>query len=117
VNRLKIVIVGFLYWLVFGVGTILTIIKQFFGIIKYAITGDEKERDWVTRTGQGLDGVCNADYFDGDPRETISSHTGRWVESGEPIPPKFKFVNWLTGLFQPNHAVRSIEEPFRGTPK
>lgn len=115
-DRLKVVILGLMFWTVFSVSAILTIFGQFCGIFKYLFTGSEEERVWVTKTGQGTDALANASWFDGDPRETISSHTGRWIESGQPLPFKFKFVNWLTNLFEKDHPVKAIQDPFRNQP-
>lgn len=115
-TRLRIVVLGLLFWIVFGIGTLATLLGQFIGIFAYAVTGRDGIRDWVTRTGQGTDGLCNAAFFNGDPRETISSHTGRWILSGQPMPLKFRFVNWLTNLFETNHPLKAIQAPFMGQP-
>lgn len=114
--RLRITILGLLFWLVFSPGVVLTLVCQFYAIVKYLFTGSESARAWVTKTGQGTDALNNAAWFDGDQRETISSHTGRWVESGQPLPLKFRFVRWLTDLFEQDHAVKAIEEPFKNQP-
>lgn len=111
-NRLKITILGLLFWIVFTTSGILTFACQLCGIFKYLLTGSEAERAWVTSTGQGGDGLSNASWFDGDPRETISSHTGRWLASGQPVPPKFRFVAWLTNLFETDHVTKAISAPF-----
>lgn len=114
--RLRIAILGMLFWIVFSCGVLLTLACQFCGIFKFLLTGSESERVWVTKTGKGTDALNNAAWFGGDQRETISSHTGRWVASGKPLPPKFRFVRWLTDLFEEDHAVKAIEAPFRSEP-
>lgn len=114
--RIKVAILGLLFWVVFGIGAILTLICQLFGILIYAVTGSDAVRAWVTKTGQGTDGLNNAAWFGGDPRETISSHTGRWIASGKPVPLRFRFIHWLTNLFEEDHAVKSIQAPFRNEP-
>lgn len=115
-DRLKLVILGLLFWLVFTPGAVLVCICQFCGIFKYLFTGSVREQVWVTSTGQGTDGLNNAGWFGGDPRETISSHTGRWILSGKPLPLKFRFVRWLTNKFEQDHCVKAIQEPFRNQP-
>lgn len=113
---MKITVLGLLFWLVFTMSGILTFMCQFCGIFKYLLTGSEIEKKWVTSTGQGSDGPSNASWFGGDPRETISSHTGRWIQSGQPMPRKFRFVAWLTNLFEQDHAVKAIESAFKNQP-
>ena len=116
-------ILGLLFWLVFGTGTLLVLVCQFVGIIVYLCTSNESIRAWVTRTGQGTDALNNAAWFSGDQRETISSHAGRWYQyvidnpaEDVKIPLRFRFVRWLTDKFEPGHVIKVIEEPFIGKP-
>lgn len=115
-TRLKIAILGLLFLFVFGAGVMLTLIGQLVGIGVYLCNGSDVVRSWVTGTGQGIDGVNNAAWFGGDPRETISSHTGRWIISTQPMPLKFRFVHWLTDLFETDHCVKAISSPFLKEP-
>lgn len=120
--RLEVVILGLLFWIVFGLGTVITLAGQLVGIGAYALFGYEAARDWVYSTGKGTDGINNAAWFGGNAKETISSHTGRWIVSALAsngqlkVPLKFRFVNWLTGLFETDHCVKAIEAPFIGQP-
>ncbi len=108
---------GFLFWLVFGTGTLITVlIGQPLGIIAYALTGSDGIRDWVYRTGKATDQLCNAAFFGGNPKETISSHAGRWVLSGRDVPARFRLVRWITDKFEQNHVLFAIESPFMGEP-
>lgn len=83
------------------------------GVLAYAC-GNENIRDWVYRCGKALDQFDNALVFGGLPQETISSHTGRWVLSGQPIPWKFRFVIALTSVFEREHCLKAVEHPFVG---
>ena len=62
-----------------------------------------------------LDKFCNSIYFGGDPRESVSSHTGRWLLSGQLIPLKFRFVRWWCEDFLgiANHCIDSIDSNFK----
>ena len=106
-------ILGGAFWLVFSPIAILTIILQPVFIIVYAV-GNEHIRDWIYRTGKSLDQLDNASIFGGLPEETISSHTGRYILSGQLLPVKFRFVRWLTDLFEKDHCINAIEPPFVG---
>ncbi len=115
ISTLKQAILGFLFWIVFAPFAIATIILQPIFIVVY-LFGDGNIRDWVYRTGKALDQLDNAAVFGGLPQETISSHTGRYVLSGQPLPWKFKFVVWLTNLFEQDHAVKAVEPEFKDQP-
>lgn len=116
-SRLKASVVGLLFWLVFTVPALAALALQLVGIVVYVLTGSAFVRNWVYQTGKGIDGFNNAAWFAGSPKETISSHTGRWYASGRAdIPKRFRFVRWLTDLFERGHAVRAIEEPFKDFP-
>lgn len=115
--RAKQAILGFLFWLAFGVPVVLALIFLPFAIIAYAC-GADNIRPWVYRTGKALDQTVNAALFGGHPKDTVSSHCGRWYidTSGRRIPLRFKLVKWLTGLFEQDHAIKAIEEPFLNEP-
>lgn len=111
--RTKQVILALLFWFAFAPIAILGIICMPIGVALYAF-GNDNIRAWVYRCGKALDQFDNALIFGGLPQETISSHAGRWVLSGQPIPWKFRFVIWLTDLFEDDHAIKAIEPPFVG---
>lgn len=111
--RAKQVLLGTLFWLAFGPAAVCLILGLPIGILLYGL-GNDNIRAWVYRSGKALDALCNAGFFGGLPQETISSHTGRYIQSVKPVPWKFKFVNWLTSKFEENHAVKAIETPFNG---
>jgi hypothetical protein len=113
--RTKQVLLALLFWFAFAPIAILGIVCLPVGVLLYAL-GNDNIRDWVYRCGKALDQFDNALIFGGLPQETISSHTGRWVVSGRPMPFKFQFVYWLTDLFEEDHAVKAIEEPFEKEP-
>ena len=121
--RLRTALMAFIFWLVFGIGVVLTLALQLIGIILFAFIGDEDLRDWIYRTGKGTDGINNAAWFGGNPKETISSHTGRWYQHAVDnpadhveIPLRFRFVRWLTDHFEQGHVIKAIEKPFEGEP-
>jgi hypothetical protein len=112
-DRVKQVLLAGLFWLAFGIPTFFIVAFLPVCIGLYAC-GNDAIRDWVYRVGKALDQLCNAALFNGFPQETISSHTGRYVKSGLPMPWKFRFVRWLTDLFEKDHAIKAIEPPFAG---
>lgn len=65
-----------------------------------------------------LDKFCNSIYFGGDPRESVSSHTGRWLVSGQPVPFKFRLVRWWCEdvLRITNHCTDAIDSNFKDAP-
>ena len=114
-DRTKQVLLGLIFWVAFGPLAIVGIVCMPIGVLIYAV-GNDHIRDWVYRCGKALDQFDNALIFGGLPQETISSHTGRWVVSKQPLPLKFRFVYWLTNLFEQDHAVKAIEPPFKDQP-
>jgi len=114
-DRTRQVLLGMLFWMAFAPVAILTILLQPVLIIVYAL-GNDHIRAWVYRTGKAIDQLDNASIFGGDPKETISSHCGRWVVSGLTLPLKVRFVVMLTNLFEQDHCVKAIEKPFINEP-
>lgn len=108
---LKQVAAGLAFWLIFGLLALGAIATIPVAIALFALNIGNL-RDWVYRTGKALDEVGNAAWFGGLPQETISSHTGRYIQSGKPLPFMFRLVVWVTDLFEKNHCVKAIEEPF-----
>jgi hypothetical protein len=113
--RAKQVVIGLLFWIVFAIPAVLCLLLQPVGILLYAL-GNDNIRAWVYRTGKAIDQFNNAAWFGGDPKETISSHTGRYILSGKTLPWRFEFVAALTDLFEPAHCVNAVEEPFKDQP-
>ena len=113
--RARQVVLGCLFWIVFVIPAMVCAMLQPLGILVYAC-GNEHIRDWVYRTGKAMDQFNNAAWFGGLPEETISSHTGRYILSGQQLPLKFRFVNWLTNLFEKDHCVNAVEDAFKGEP-
>ena len=110
-NRIRQVLLGLLFWVAFGPLAIVLILALPVGIVLYGF-GNDNIRAWVYRVGKALDQTDNAGYFGGNPKETISSHTGRYIASGKLLPIRYRFVRWLTDLFEHDHCVKTIEEPF-----
>lgn len=88
-----------------------------------------RDSQWVYKRlvafGSALDQASNVVLFDGDERETISSHVGRFYEAkyGNPIkgrpgatdtllvlPWQCEFVKWLTDLGEPDHVYHAVEQ-------
>jgi len=114
-DRTKQVLLALLFWFAFGPIALLGVLCLPIGIFCYAL-GNDNIRAWVYRCGKALDQFDNSLIFGGLPQETISSHAGRWVLSGQPIPWKFKFVIALTNIFEKDHALKAVEPPFVGQP-
>lgn len=114
-SRAQQAILGVLFWIAFGLPILLSLIALPLFILAYAC-GADNVRPWVYRVGKALDQTANAALFGGHPKETISSHTGRWLISGRDVPWQFAAVDALTGLFERGHCIKAIEEPFRNEP-
>jgi hypothetical protein len=120
-KRLGKAFAAFLMWLIFGLVALVTIVLQLLGILIWMATGRQSIYDWVKDTGKAIDSLANAAVFRGHPKETVSSHAGRYiqrerVDPTRPAPRWARFVAWLTGLFEPDHTVKAIEESFRELP-
>lgn len=113
--RLIQVALGCLFWIAFAPVAIVGILLQPLTILIYAF-GNDNIRAFIYRTGKALDQFDNALLFGGHPKETISSHVGRWLVSGRPVPWKFRTVAWLTNLFEKDHCIKAIEVPFLREP-
>lgn len=81
--------------------------------------------DRIGKFGQALDSCANVPFLDGHPKETISSHVGRFYEAkfGNPyklrpyatqpdvvIPWQAQFVKWLTDLAEKDHVLHAVEQ-------
>jgi len=102
--------------IVFGAGTVLALPLVLIAIAVYALTGSAWCEEYVGFRGKSFDQVCNAYWCGGHPKETISSHAGRWIASGLPLPLWVRVVRAVTDVFERDHCVKAIEEPFRGLP-
>jgi hypothetical protein len=112
-DKIKQVALGFLFWIAFSIPVLLAIITLPFFILAFAC-GAENLRPWVYRVGKALDQTSNAALFGGNPKETVSSHAGRWIVSGRNMPAWVPVVDRATGIFEDDHCVKAIEEPFLG---
>ncbi len=93
-------------------------------ILGYVITGSDWLYARIGAFGHGLDSCANVPWLDGHPKETISSHTGRFYEAkyGNPykkrpatnpdqvIPWQAAFVKWLTDKAETNHVYKAVEQ-------
>jgi hypothetical protein len=113
--RSRQVALGCVFWIAFAPIAIVGILLQPLTILIYAL-GNENIRAFIYRTGKALDQFDNALLFGGEPQETISSHAGRYILSGQPMPWKFRFVKWLTDKFEYNHCVGAVEDVFKDSP-
>jgi len=113
--RAKIVAMGALFWLAFAPFAMLGLLLLPLGIFLYAL-GNDNIKERVFQVGRAADQFDNALLFGGEPQETISSHCGRWVLSGQPLPIKVRFVVMLTDLFETDHCVNAIEDAFKDAP-
>lgn len=115
-KRLALFIAGSLMFIVFGIGTIVALPLIAIALVVYLITGSEWCAEYVGFRGKSLDQVCNAYWCGGHPKETVSSHAGRWIVSGRPLPTWVRVVRVVTDVFEKDHCVKAIEEPFRNLP-
>ena len=110
-------LVALLMWLVFSVATLVAIALIPIRTVGYFVTGRESLREKVKIVGKALDQVMNAQFFNGNPKETVSSHAGRWLTEDPENAPRWAFqVDWITNKFEKNHVFKAIEEPFKGLP-
>ena len=107
-----------LMWLLFTIPMLPVLVVVLpLRILWYTLTGDATMREKVAIPGKALDQLVNATYFGGHPKETVSSHAGRWLtEAPDRAPGWVRVIAWLTNLFEKDHVVKAIEEPFIGMP-
>lgn len=118
-KRLGETVAATLMWLVFTLMALPVLLLAFpFWIGRYAVTGRPEHRDAVKRPGKALDQVVNCAYFGGNPKETLSSHAGRWLfeKHGLPVPWWVEVVARITDVFEDQHVIKAIEKPFVGMP-
>lgn len=117
-KRLGEAIAALLMWFVFGIGALILLVALPLLILRYVIVGTDSARSHVKLPGKALDQLCNATFFGGNPKETISSHAGRWLSEphGLPVPWWVSVVERITDVFEKDHVITAIEAPFRGQP-
>ena len=117
-KRLGEAIAALLMWAFFGAATLFLLVAFPLLIIRYIVTGKPGHRDAVKLPGKALDQVVNCAYFSGHPKETISSHAGRWLfeKHGLPVPWWAEVVARITDVFEEDHVIKAIEAPFLGQP-
>jgi len=115
-RRVGLFLAGLLMFVVFSIGVVLSLPLFAIAIVAFLLTGSDYAAEFVGFRGKSLDQVCNAVYCGGHPKETISSHAGRWIVSGLPLPVWVRVVRAVTDIFERDHCVKAIEEPFRGMP-
>ncbi len=122
-NRIAKAFVAVLMWIYFSTGLILMIVLQALGIVAWLFTGNKKIEEWVKVTGKASDQCNNAAFYHGHPKETISSHAGRWYrayinnEVEEYLVPDWVFmVDRITDIFERDHVLKAIEKPFEDQP-
>jgi hypothetical protein len=107
--------------LIFGAINLYAWCATWFLLAFWLMSGRDDLGQFIKRYGKAEDQAANAWCFDGHPKETISSHAGRWILAEREgrisrAPWWAHFVAWLTGLFEQDHVIKAIEEPFRGLP-
>lgn len=116
-RRLGEAVAAMLMWCIFGAGVVLYLVVMPLLIIRYVIVGTESARNAVKLPGKALDQAFNCIYFHGHPKETLSSHAGRWLfEAPERAPWWVPVVATVTAWFEENHVQKAVEAPFLGTP-
>jgi hypothetical protein len=91
----------------------------------FLLTGNEWMQKVVVNFGIAEDQAFNVVLLGGHPKETTSSHVGRYYEAkyGNPyknrpiptnpglvIPITVQFLNWITGLAETDHALKAVEQ-------
>lgn len=124
-KRLQISIAAFLMWGIFAVYDTLAMAVLPVLITAYLFTGRARLYREVGNAGKAMDQLCNVVFLDGHPKETVSSHAGRYYEAkygnpykGRPnalrpnlvIPARYRFVHWLTDKFERDHARKAVEQ-------
>lgn len=117
-KRLGEALAATLMWLAFTAMALPVILLAFpFWIVRYAVTGKPEHREAVKSHGKALDQLINSAVFGGNPKETLSSHAGRWLtEAPERAPWWVTVVDRLTGIAEHDHVIKAIEAPFVGSP-
>jgi len=117
-KRLGEAVAALLMWVFFGSAIVLLLAVFPLIILRYVVVGTESARNAVKLPGKALDQVVNCAFFGGHPKETISSHAGRWLfeQHGLPVPWWVDAVAKITGWFERDHVIKAIEEPFLGQP-
>jgi hypothetical protein len=114
----------------FGLGSLLALPCVAVALLGFAVTGREGFGRYVSYRGKSFDQVCNTYWFNGHPKETISSHAGRYFEAkygnpykGRPatdpelvIPRWARAIAWLTNLAEADHCLKAVESAFVGMP-
>lgn len=117
-KRLGESVAALLMWAFFGTAIVAFLAVFPLLTVRYIVTGKPEHRDAVKRPGKALDQVVNCAYFGGNPKETLSSHAGRWLfeQHSLPVPWWVGVVEKITGLFEKDHVIKAIEAPFLGQP-
>lgn len=113
-KRTATALMGLIFWLAFTPLCVLVVALLPLPIFLYwARIGNL--RNAVYRIGKAEDQLLNAALLGGNPKETISSHVGRWVLKRRPDVGRrwmFVFVERITNAFEPDHCVKAVEAPF-----
>jgi len=116
-KRLGEAFAALLMWAFFGAATMLLIAVFPLLILRYVLTGTAEARDAVKLPGKALDQVVNCAFFGGHPKETVSSHAGRWIfQRPDDAPWWAHAVDRITGWFEEAHVIKAIEAPFLREP-
>lgn len=123
-KRLLVAFAAMVMWLAFGlvVGAAFIVFPVLTAV--WVCNGSEWLRDRLTKYGQALDSCANVPFLDGHPKETISSHVGRFytarygnayklLPATNPdlvIPWQCVFVRWLTDKGEPDHVYKAVEQ-------
>jgi hypothetical protein len=125
-KRFALFFAGLFMLVVFGIGAVASLPIFACALAWFLVSGSDEAREFVGFKGKALDQVCNAVYFGGHPKETVSSHAGRFYEAkygnrykGRPasdpdieIPLWAKAVHAVTEIAEKGHVLKAVEEPF-----
>jgi prepilin-type processing-associated H-X9-DG protein len=123
-RRLGIAFAAMVMWLLFGAVVWVTFVLFPLLTVAWVLRDSDWLRTRLTRYGQALDSAANVTFLDGHPKETISSHVGRYytIKYGNPyktiyasdpllfLPWQCVFVKWLTDLAESDHVYHAVEQ-------
>lgn len=123
-KRCAIAIAVMVMWISFGLVVWVGFVLVPFAVVAYVC----RESEWLYKRiggyGQALDSCANTLFMDGHPKETISSHCGRYYETkygnlykNRPatnpevvLPWQAIFVKWLTDIGEVDHVYKAVEQ-------
>lgn len=123
-KRIAIAFAAMVMWVLFGIEVWIAFIAFPVLCLAWIFNSSDWLQQRLTSYGQALDSCANVVFMDGHPKETISSHVGRFYEAryGNPykgremtrpdlvMPWQALFVKWLTDFAETDHVLKAVEQ-------